>query len=105
MAERNLSWLDDIEIEDLLTGDLQLVHMYCGKEVLKKLWQAVPSIAIYVSTKPLDRAKKHYIKKHFNGHNVKELCLLLDVSERFVYNTLEERNELQKQSSLFEPAK
>jgi hypothetical protein len=101
MSDKGLSWLDDVEIEDLLTGDLKLVHEWCGMDILKKLWEHFPSMNIYVTTKPLDKAKRRYVRKHFNGHNLKDLCSKLEVSERFVYDVLEERNQLKKQPSLF----
>ena len=106
MSEKNLDWLDDLDLEDLLNTDdakdLRLVYVYLGKDYVKRLWETLPSINIYVSTKPLEKAKRRYIKKHFTGSNVKELCLLLDVSERFVYNVLEERNQLVNQPSMFD---
>lgn len=105
MPEKDLDWLNDIDVEDLLNTDdakdLRLVYLYLGKNFVKRLWETLPSIHIYVSTKPLEKAKRRYVKQHFNGHNVKELCLLLDVSERFVYNVLEERNQLVNQEPLF----
>jgi Mor family transcriptional regulator len=101
MPDKNLSWLDDVEIGDELYGDLKLVHEWCGREVLKKLWEHFPSMSIYVTTKPLDRLKRQYVKKHWNGRNLKELCSRLEVSERFIYDTLEERNQLVNQQSLF----
>jgi Mor family transcriptional regulator len=101
VADKNLSWLDGLEIEDVLEKDLQLVHMYLGKEVVRKLWESLPSMNIYVSTKPLDKLKKRYIKANFNGSNIKDLCLLLDVSESFVYKTIEEQHPHPKQDPLF----
>jgi len=103
MSDRSLAWVRDIEIEDLLDKDAKLVHEWCGLDVLMKLWEHFPSMNIYVSTTPLNKIKKRYVKKHFNGHNVKELCKLLDVSERFVYEVLEEKGIVHKgQEGLFD---
>ncbi len=101
MPNKDLSWIDDMEIGDVLDKDLQLVHMYLGKDFVKRLWENLPSMNIYVSTKPLDKLKKRYIKEHFTGDNIKELCVLLDVSESFVYKFLEEQNQTPKQTPLF----
>ena len=92
MPDRSLSWIKDIEFEDLLDKDAQLVYENCGLDVFITLWEALPSISIHVSSKPLDRLRRRYIKKHFNGSNVKELCLRLGCSERFFYDTLEKQS-------------
>lgn len=83
-----MHWIKEIDIEDLLNNDSQLIYEHCGLDVLLKLWECVPGLNIYVSTKPLVEAKKRYIRKFHTGDNVKQLALLLDVSERFVYETL-----------------
>ncbi len=82
--------------------DLALVYTHLGKEFVKRLWETLPAITIHVSTKSLKRAQKRYIIKHFNGNNVKDLCILLDVSESFVYKAIEERHQALRQSPLFE---
>ncbi len=87
--DEKLGWLNQIEIEDLLSGDAQLVYQYCGKEVLKSLLENLPSMSLYISMKPLDEAKRRYIRQYIDGSNVKRLCVLLDVSESFIYKTIE----------------
>ena len=91
MTDRDLSWIKDVDIADLLDKDVKLVHEWCGIDVLISLWERFSSMNIYVSTKPLDKIKRRYIKKHWTGRNLKELCSLLGVSERFVYEVLEEK--------------
>ncbi len=83
-----LSWVNDIEIDDLLTGDMRLIQEWCGREILLSLLENFASMTLYISAKPLTEAKKRYIKKYYNGKNTKELCLVLDVSERFVYEVM-----------------
>ena len=95
-TKRDLSWLDEIKIDDLLEGDTLLICEALGKDLLKKLWEELPGISLYLSTKPLVAAKKRYVHLHFNGRNVKELSLLLDVSERFVYGVIEEDTKTKK---------
>lgn len=89
MDDKSFDWIREIEFEDLLDGDAKLVREYCGTEVLISLWTNLPSIPIYISTKPLIHMKKRYVQKHFNGHNIKELCVKLGASERFVYEVVE----------------
>ena len=92
--DKSLAWIKDIgDIEDLLDKDAKLVYEHCGLEVFLSVWAALPSISIHVSSKPLDRLRRRYIKKYFTGSNIKELCLLLDCSERFFYDTLEQEQK------------
>lgn len=101
MGDKSLSWLKEIEIEDLLDKDVKMIHDHCGMDVLITMLANFPSMGLYISTKPLTEAKKRYIKKHHNGKNTKELCRLLDVSERFVYDVLENSSALPGQETLF----
>lgn len=101
MVDRSLSWLREIEIEDLLDKDVKLIHDHCGMDVLITMLVNFPSMGLYISTRPLTEAKKRYIRKHHNGKNTKDLCRLLDVSERFIYDVLESGNNLSGQEPLF----
>lgn len=101
MPDKSLAWLREIEIEDLLDKDIKMIHDHCGMDVLIAMLVNFPSMGLYISTKPLTEAKKRYIKHYHNGSNTKELCRLLDVSERFVYDVLENRNSLPGQETLF----
>jgi hypothetical protein len=94
MPDRTLDWVRDVEIEDLLDKDVKLVYDHCGLDILIKLWEEFPSMPIYMSTSPLNQIKERYI--------IKELCRLLDVSERFVYKVLEKKGVIHKgQEGLF----
>lgn len=86
MAEKSkLDWLEEIEFEDLLTGDMKLIAERCGQDVLKSLMEKVPKIHVYMSEKPLVEAQKRYIAKNYKQGNAKEIAAKLGVSERFVY--------------------
>lgn len=86
-----LEWLKEIEFEDLLTNDTALVATYCGLDVLIKLWEELPSMNLFVSTKPLIEAKRRYIEKYYDGHNAKKLAKILSCAERFVYDVVSKR--------------
>lgn len=89
---KSLTWIRQLDkVEDLLDKDARLVYEQCGLDVFIALWESLPSISLYLSGKPLDKLRRRYIKEHFNGSNQKELCILLDCSERFFYDTLEGR--------------
>lgn len=89
-----MDWLDDVlkevDIKDILDKDSELIFDEVGLEVLKKLWEKFPCMMLYISTKPLTRAKKLYIQKYHDGTNSKKLAMLLDVSERFVFQSASE---------------
>ena len=90
-----MNWIKELsekEIQESLEGDLQLVYEHCGLEILCLLWQNFSGMNIYVSTKPLRALQKLYIKKHYNGNNVKEIAIKLGVSEKFVYNVINDNN-------------
>jgi len=90
-----VDWIKELsekEIEEFLEGDLQIVYQYCGLEALCLLWENLSGLNIYISTKPLRALQRLYIKKHFNGINIKELARKLKVSEKFVYNVINDGN-------------
>ena len=95
-----MSWINEIETEDLMTGDLKLIADSCGHDVAILLLHRLPKCNLYISEKPLFEAKKRYIRKHFNGSNVKDLAILLRVSEQFIYNCINQRTS-PNQTDLF----
>lgn len=102
----DLDWLDEIQYDDLLTSDLKLILQEAGPTVLKILLSRLPSINIYLTTRPLDEAKKRYILDNYTGRNAKALAIKLNCSERFIHKVAAERqqllsNEKNHQNSLF----
>ena len=93
MNGSSLDWIKKIQIDDLLENDIKLIYDFCGLEILLCLWDNFPKMTLYISTKPLTEAKKRYIRLYYDGKNVKDLCRLLDVGERFVYEALEQKCE------------
>ncbi len=90
-----MNWIKELserEIQEALEGDLQLVYEHCGLDILCLIWQNFSGLNIYVSTKPLRALQKIYIKKYYNGHNIKEIAIKLGVSEKFVYNVISDDN-------------
>ena len=89
MEERQKEhWLKEIEIKDLLSKDAELVYDFCGLDVLISLWEALPSITLYLSLQPLAAAQKRYIAFHYDGHNLKQLAAKLKCSDTFVYDVI-----------------
>ena len=88
-----MDWLSEIEFMDLLTNDTALIAEYCGVEVLLRLWENLPSMNLFISTKPLTEAKKRYVRKFYGKIEVKKLAATLNVSERFVYECVSSTEE------------
>ncbi|MCA0447671.1 MAG: hypothetical protein LCH54_15725 [Bacteroidetes bacterium] len=84
----NLNWMDELELEKVLTGDAKLVLDNCGPETVKQLWWKLQGIAIYPSQTAINDAMRAYMRKKFDGTNYKEIAVTLGVSERFVREVL-----------------
>ena len=84
----SLDWIKEIELDDILSGDVRLIADSCGLDVLIRLWEECPSLSLYISTVPLNEARRRYIRRHYNGSNAKELAARLGVSDRFVFGAV-----------------
>lgn len=84
-----LDWMKEIEITDLLENDTKLIASRLGVEALIKMWEYLPSFNLYISTKPITKAKIRYIEKRYDGQNAKELASELNISERTIYRLLQ----------------
>ncbi len=100
-GKSKLDWLRTIEFKDLLTGDLAMVYEWCGQDVLIALLDNFLSMTLYVSRRPLELARRRFIRKYAREKSVREICHLLGCSERFYYEALAENNRLQGQEELF----
>ena len=89
-----MEWLKELSIDELKkelrdNGDMMLVIDACGLDTFCSLVNGgLVGMSIYLGGKPLFNLKRFYIRKHFNGSNVKELAKKLGVTERFVYYTV-----------------
>ena len=83
-----MNWIEEIDFEEDLEGDMKLIYETIGREAVLQLWKELPGMNIYISTKALNRAKERYIQKNFDGTNAKKLALELKVSGKFVQNAL-----------------
>lgn len=83
-------WLKEIPIDDLVNSnsDMQVIAESCGMDVLLSLMVNLSKMGFYISERPLTEAKKRYIRKHYGPMTAKELARLLDVSDRFVFETV-----------------
>lgn len=89
------NWLEDIpesEVLAVIDSDALFIAECAGLETLFRLWKGgAVKQTIRFSEKSVLAVKKIYIRKHFDGANVKDLSRILGVSEKFVYDTLNEK--------------
>lgn len=86
-----LDWMKEVDYKDLLTEDCRLILGHCGEDTLFKMLESLAGLHLFISTKPIKEAQKIYIKKHYNGQNIKQLAIKLGASERFVYQVIKDR--------------
>jgi len=95
-----MDWLKDFTSEELakfLDGDTQIIFDSCGIDVLASIWAGnLMGMSLHISTKPLFALKKAYIRKHYNGHNIKDLAIKLRMSERTVFRYAQNLEKVKK---------
>ncbi len=89
-------FLQDLTIEDLPGKDMKMVAEYCGIDIAVKLIEEMPSMAIYIPKSSVNQLAKDYIRKNYNGSNVKKLAAKTGYSEKQVYRILHEMQKANK---------
>ena len=54
---------------------------------------------LYLNAEPVREMKRRFIRRRAGEHSVKELAAMLDVSQEFVYDTLRDEEDSEKQVS------
>ncbi|MCX6149756.1 MAG: hypothetical protein NTX22_04450 [Ignavibacteriales bacterium] len=87
----NLTWLNDIDLIPTLQGDPKAIAETCGSETLIKLIENdFTKMKFYIPANALDDAKKMYVRKFYDGKNLKTLCRMLKVSDSQIYKWISE---------------
>ena len=85
----SLNWIEEIEQPaKYLRGDAKIIMEDFGKETFIKLYSIFSKTPVHFSESHLIPMKRAYIAKKYNGENISELARILDVSQRFVYDTI-----------------
>lgn len=88
----NLSWIKNLNNpEHHLEGDTRLIAEECGIESFIKLYEIFNKTSVNFSESHLKELKKQYVREYFNGNNAKLIARKLGVSQRFVYEILNEK--------------
>lgn len=88
MAQRNLSWLDEIDIKSHLDFNYSTMYEICGKEKFLLLLEAFNKTQIYFSNFPIIEMKKEFIKKNKEKYSTSDLARKLNCSLGFVYKVV-----------------
>jgi len=97
--------INNIGKNDILcTSILQIISDRCGYDLVVKLISMFPGERLQVPKNPFGEFKKNYIEKNFTGSNIVELALYLEMSERFVRETVSDMYCHSQQISLFDAA-
>ncbi len=89
-----MEWLREVEIEDLLEGDMKTLYERCGKELFYSLLETAPKSRFYIASEKLKRAiRRRYVEKHYDGTNKLSLAVRLGVSTKTIERILQELGE------------
>jgi hypothetical protein len=95
--------IPDINKDEILCNKImKIVSQRCGYMVAERLIVNFPGERILIPKNSFMDFKKKYIEKNFNGTNIIELALLLEVSEIFVRKTIAEMYYKKQMVSLFD---
>ena len=93
----SLNWIEEIEQPSkYLSGDAKIIMEDFGKATFIKLYSIFSKTPVHFSESHLISMKRAYIVEKYNGENVNELARTLNVSTRFVYDTISMKFEKAK---------
>lgn len=87
---------EQLTIQDLPNEDLQLIAEDIGIEAIVKLALNHSGIYIYITKDFKKMLKRVYVLRTFDGSNAKFLARKLDISERAVYDWVNEFDNKRK---------
>lgn len=96
-----MEWMKDLTTEDFPEQYHEIIDLI-GMENTVKLALLFKSQAFYFGhiKVMIEKKKKEYVRKKFNGSNHKELARATDYSERWVYEILKDKKD-DRQVELF----
>ena len=84
----------NITIDDMPNADMKLVAETCGVETAVKLLTELPGIQINIPKAGVRRVTWAYVRKNYNGKNIKKLALEVGLSENWLYQILKKDKSL-----------
>jgi hypothetical protein len=77
---------DELTPEDLPTEDLRKISKRHGFEVAKDIWRLCRGTSFSLPMRLPKRFCIRYIRQHWDGHNASEVARELGITDRCVYN-------------------
>jgi len=102
MNENNLEWINEIDLNEVLSGYLLELAEIIGAEAAVNLAERFKKTTLYFSEKPLDDLKRIYIRKNYPAITARQLARKLGVSERFVFEVVSGTGKNENQLGMFE---
>ena len=95
-------WIQELEWQKLLPGEMKEVAEIIGIENTLKLMEKFGKTHVYFTEKPLMEMKRLYIELHLDDEDVRaqDLARCLKVSERFVFQVISEWKSKKNDSKL-----
>lgn len=89
--------IEGMSIDDMPNGDMKLVAQECGVKVAIALLKKMNGTGIYIpKMDAFCKIIKGFVLKNFNSSNAKELAITCNISQRKVYEIIEEEDERRK---------
>lgn len=85
-----LGWMKEVDWKEGLTEDLRMVLASCGDEAVLALLAKLAGHRIHVSTTPIRRAQRAYVRKFAARKSVQELALAIGASPSFIRREIAE---------------
>lgn len=85
-----MNWMEDININEVkdIDSNSKLIIKELGIGTLIKLTEMFGKSSIYFSEKIIYRMKRQYVIQHREQMTVKEMSRKIGVSEKFIYNII-----------------
>lgn len=85
-----MNWMEDININEVkdIDSNSKLIIKELGIGTLIKLTEMFGKSSIYFSEKIIYRMKRQYVIQHREQMTVKEMSRKIGVSEKFIYNVI-----------------
>jgi Mor family transcriptional regulator len=85
----NLNWMDELDnVESYLSDDLKFLFKIVGYENFKTLYQYFMNDGLQFSKQGLSKLKSAYIKKMYDGTNLKEIKRTTQISQTTIYRIM-----------------
>lgn len=83
-----LDWIKEVDWKEYLTEDMRMVLEVCGEDMLLALLERMPGHRIHLSTSPVRKARRAYVRKFAGTKSAREIAVAVGASVDFVRKAL-----------------